>query len=89
MANKIHYFVPSANRAQAEEELQSVSGSFGLVGTETTTDDVIVGVSPNIPNFKLFNETLIKHSTAYVNHTIDEILADKGKTKKVIVSDDI
>ena len=85
MANKIHYFITSAKKAQAEEELQSVSGSFGpLSGVETTTNDIIVGVNVKVPNFKLFDEIVSKHSTRYEDSTINEILSDKGKTKKVV-----
>lgn len=88
MVNKIYYFITSAKKAQAEEELQSVSGSFGpLSGVETTTNDVIVGVNVKTPNFKLFDEIVSRYSTRYEDSTIDEILSDKNKTRKLIESE--
>lgn len=84
MVSKDHYFIKKADRDKAENELLSVSGSFGLSGIETENGDLIVGLPQNHPKLKLFDKTIRKYATRHESKTADDVLKTKKKKRKVL-----
>lgn len=85
MASNVFY-IPKGQLKKLEKELLAVSGSFGIEGTQTDKNNVLIEINDKVPNYHLFKPIVEKYAERFASRT--EALREKNERTKEIIDND-